>query len=83
MAAPGADHDAAPGQRADDLPGHRARGRGRGGRAEPAADLQLADQEVREVVPGARETLALRMLAGAGGPDAQVILPPHGSAILA
>jgi cyclomaltodextrinase len=46
--------------------------------------LNLADQEVREAVPGAREGLAgPGTLAGAGGPDAQVILPPHGWAILA
>jgi cyclomaltodextrinase len=46
--------------------------------------LSLADQEVREAVPGAREGLAgPGTLAGAGGPDAQVILPPHGWAILA
>ena len=46
--------------------------------------LSLADQEVREAVPGAREGLAgPGALAGAGGPDAQVILPPHGWAILA
>jgi cyclomaltodextrinase len=46
--------------------------------------LNLADQEVREAVPGAREELAgPGRLAGAGGPDAQVILPPHGWAILA
>jgi cyclomaltodextrinase len=46
--------------------------------------LNLADQEVRHAVPGAREGLAgPGPLAGAGGPDAQVILPPHGWAILA
>jgi hypothetical protein len=46
--------------------------------------LSLDDQEVRADVPGARETLAgPGTLAGAGGPDAQVILPPHGWAVLA
>jgi cyclomaltodextrinase / maltogenic alpha-amylase / neopullulanase len=45
--------------------------------------LSLADQEVRADVPGARENLAgPGTLAGAGGPDAQVILPPHGWAVL-
>ena len=46
--------------------------------------LSLEDQEVRAGVPGASESLAgPGTLAGAGGPGAQVILPPHGWAILA
>ena len=46
--------------------------------------LSLAGQEVRAAVPGARESLAgPGGLAGAGGPDAEVILPPHGWAVLA
>jgi cyclomaltodextrinase / maltogenic alpha-amylase / neopullulanase len=45
--------------------------------------LSLADEEVRAGVPGAREVLAgPGKLARAGGPDAQVILPAHGWAIL-
>jgi cyclomaltodextrinase len=45
--------------------------------------LSLEDQEVRAEVPGARETLAgPGTLAGAGGPGARVILPPHGWAVL-
>jgi cyclomaltodextrinase / maltogenic alpha-amylase / neopullulanase len=45
--------------------------------------LSLADEEVRGGVPGAREVLAgPGKLARAGGPDAQVILPAHGWAIL-
>ena len=70
--------DAAPGQRADDLPG------GGGGAAAWWWRSAWRTQEVREAVPGAREVLAgPGTLAGAGGPDAQVILPPHGWAILA
>ncbi len=46
--------------------------------------LSLAGQEVRAAVPGARENLAgPGGLAGAGGSDAEVILPPHGWAVLA
>jgi hypothetical protein len=45
--------------------------------------LSLAGEEVRAGVPGAREVLAgPGTLAGAGGPDAQVILPAHGWAVL-
>jgi cyclomaltodextrinase / maltogenic alpha-amylase / neopullulanase len=45
--------------------------------------LSLADEEVRAGVPGAREVLAgPGKLARAGGPDAQVILPAHGWAVL-
>ena len=94
VAAPRADHDAGPGRRADDLPGDRARGGGRDLRrtagAQPAGEqsllvaLSLAGQEVRAAVPGARESLAgPGGLAGAGGPGAEVILPPHGWAVLA
>ena len=46
--------------------------------------LSLAGQEVRAAVPGARESLAgPGELTGAGGQDADIILPPHGWAILA
>ena len=46
--------------------------------------LSLADEEVRNHVPGAREILAgPGRLAGRGGPEAQVVLPAHGWAILA
>ncbi len=46
--------------------------------------LSLAGQEVRAAVPGARERLAgPGQLTGAGGPGAEVILPPHGWAVLA
>jgi hypothetical protein len=45
--------------------------------------LSLADEEVRSEVPGAQEILAgPGSLAGAGGPEAQVILPAHGWAVL-
>ena len=45
--------------------------------------LSLADGEVRAEVPGVGAVLAgPGTLAGAGGPDAQVILPAHGWAIL-
>ena len=45
--------------------------------------LSLADEEVRNEVPGAQDILACPgTLAGAGGPEAQVILPAHGWAIL-
>jgi cyclomaltodextrinase len=45
--------------------------------------LNLADEEVRNEVPGAQDILAgPGTLAGAGGPEAQVILPAHGWAIL-
>jgi hypothetical protein len=45
--------------------------------------LSLDDEEVRAEVPGVGESLAgPGTLAGAGGPDAQVILPPHGWAVL-
>jgi hypothetical protein len=45
--------------------------------------LSLADEEVRNEVPGAQDILAgPGTLAGAGGPEAQVILPAHGWAIL-
>ena len=45
--------------------------------------LSLADVEVTAGVPGAREVLAgPGKLGRAGGPDAQVILPAHGWAVL-
>jgi cyclomaltodextrinase len=45
--------------------------------------LSLADEEVCDEVPGAREILAgPGTLAGAGSPAAQVTLPPHGWAII-
>ena len=45
--------------------------------------LSLADEEVRNEVPGAREILAgPGTLVGAGGPAAQVTLSPHGWAII-
>jgi cyclomaltodextrinase / maltogenic alpha-amylase / neopullulanase len=45
--------------------------------------LSLADDEVRHEVPGARQILAgPGTLAGAAGPEARVILPAHGWAIL-
>ncbi len=46
--------------------------------------LSLAGQQIRAAVPGARQSLAgPGGLTGAGGPDAEVILPPHGWVVLA
>jgi cyclomaltodextrinase len=56
---------------------------GDGGGQRLVVALSLADEEVRGEVPEAREVLAgPGRLAAAGGPEAQVILPAHGWAIL-